>query len=75
MRFVLEIEDRAIAIIDAPNMDRARVLVRSGYLGDVLEDTRSAGVPLWDGRSPRTVRAGTDEEDLKWLGEHYRTGL
>jgi hypothetical protein len=72
MRFVLENENRAIAIIDAPNMDRARVLVRSEYLEHILEDTLSAGVPLWDGRSPRTARAATDDEDLKWLAEHYR---
>jgi hypothetical protein len=72
MRFVLEIEKRAIAIIDAPNMDRAHVLARSEYLEDVLEDTLSAGVPLWDGRSPRTARAATDEEELKWLAEHHR---
>jgi hypothetical protein len=32
MRFVLEIEKRAIAIIDAPNMDRAHVLAARSIL-------------------------------------------
>ena len=39
MRFVLEIEDRSIAIIDVPNMMRAAALVRSEHLGEVLRDT------------------------------------
>jgi hypothetical protein len=58
--------------LSLPSLICARVLVSSEYLGDVLGDTLSAGVPLWDGRSPRTVRAATGEEDLKWLAEHYR---
>jgi hypothetical protein len=72
MRFVLEIGNRAIAIIDAPNMDLPAPSLARRILWDILEDTLSAGVPLWDGRSPRTARAATDEEDLKWLAEHYR---
>jgi hypothetical protein len=54
-------------------MDRARALARSAYLVDILEDTLSARVPRWDGRSARTAHAATNEEDLKWLAEHYRS--
>jgi hypothetical protein len=51
MRFVLEVENRAIAIIDSPNLERASALARSEYLGNVLEDTLSAGIALWDEKS------------------------
>jgi hypothetical protein len=72
MRFVLEVENRAVAIIDSPDLERASALAHSEYLGAVLEDTLSAGIALWDGHSPRAARLATDEEDLKWLAEHYR---
>jgi hypothetical protein len=72
MRFVVEIETRAIAIFDAPNMDRAVALIRSEYFGDVLNDAFSGGVPLWDGQALQSIRAPTYQEEQKWQVEHSR---
>ena len=71
MRFVLEIRDQPILIIDAPNMSRAAALVRSDHLGDILKDNRF-DPPLWDGRSHRTFRPATDAEELIWQKQHSR---
>jgi hypothetical protein len=73
MRFVLEIDDRALAIMDVPNIMRAAALVRSEYLGEILRDTEGEdGVPLWDGKSHRTFRPVTANEEHQWQLEHSR---
>jgi hypothetical protein len=72
MRFVLEIGDRSIAIIDTPNMRRAAALVRSDHLGDQLKDSMSNGVPLWDGKAHRSFRPATADEEKLWQVEHSR---
>jgi hypothetical protein len=72
MRFVLEIDNRAIAILDAPSTDRAVALIRSEYFGDVLKDTLSGGVPLWNGHALQSIRPPTYQEEQKWQAEHSR---
>jgi hypothetical protein len=72
MRFVLEIGDRSIAIIEVPNMRRAAALVRSEHLGLVLRDTESEGQPLWNGVSHRSFRPATGDEEHRWQVEHSR---
>jgi hypothetical protein len=71
LRFVLEIKDAPLAIIDAPNMSRAAALVRSQHLGEILQDPR-LDPPLWDGHSHRTFRPATEAEERVWQKQHLR---
>jgi hypothetical protein len=59
--FTLEIGGRAIAVTDADH-DEAHALLQSDEFKDDLKRLEGDGGPLWDGRSPLTVRPATDDE-------------
>jgi hypothetical protein len=62
MIYVLEIKATAVLAFEAEDMDDARAYAsNAGELED-LEDLRSNGAPLWNGRDKITVRPATEAE-------------
>ncbi len=59
--FTLEIAGQAVAITDADQEGAQELFNSEEFKGD-LRGLESEGRPLWDGSTPFTVRAATDEE-------------
>ena len=68
-RYLLRINDRSIAVFDAPNWHRADALIRSSDLAATPKDTYSHGRSLWDPlHQPNFLSAGAAEEG-RWQAQ------
>ena len=59
--FTLEINGTAIVVTNAAE-NEARELLQSEDFKEDLKNLTAEGRPLWDGTSPLTVRAATEDE-------------
>jgi hypothetical protein len=59
--YTLEINGTALVVTNAAE-DDARALLQSEDFKSDLQSLTREGRPLWDGRSPMTIRAATAEE-------------
>jgi hypothetical protein len=62
MIFVLEIKGTSILVFEADDMDDARAYAATAGEHEDLEELRSNGAPLWNGKDEIGVRAATDAE-------------
>jgi len=62
--FTLEIDGVAVAMTDADEAEAREIFDSEDFKAD-LADFTTDGKPVWDGKSPFTIRPATeDEEDL-----------
>ena len=59
--FTLEIDGVAVAVINSDEPTARDLFTCDGFKDDIRTMT-SAGTPLWNGTSPLTVRAATEDE-------------
>ena len=65
--FTLEIGDRPIAITDA-NEAEARAVFEGEEFRHDMQRWQAEGAPVWDGRTPMTLRPSTEEEIAHFRG-------
>ena len=64
--YVVEIDGRAVAAIEAPAQEEAERHAQSFGFGMSLRIVERAGNPLWDGRSKILLRPPSAQEEAKW---------
>ena len=60
--YTLEIEGKPVLAFAARNSQEAQSLTREAWLRDDLQELKSQGAALWDGKAKLSVRLANDAE-------------